>query len=181
MFAVEHLTSITLLCTGCGNAVIGSPPYLHPASLPLTSAPLIPVCLPCRSEYAESLNSLLDSIRFQLTGETPIQGEETYIATISQTNGDTQNLTKTNRQQTRFALIEESKVLAIKAKGVLGLQLWDRVRAWEGGRRVWADYEDVARKGVASQGSLMSQSTLLHGCSHGCRLPQGLHEKRRHI
>ena len=27
-----------------------------------------------RSDYAESLNSLLDSIRFQLTGEMPIQG-----------------------------------------------------------------------------------------------------------
>lgn len=54
---------------------------------------------------------------------------------ISQTNGDTQNLTKTNRQQAWFALIgigmvEGTTVLAIKAKGVLGLQLWDRVRAW---------------------------------------------------
>ena len=35
-----------------------------------------PLCLymSFRSDYAESLNSLLDSIRFQLTGETPTQG-----------------------------------------------------------------------------------------------------------
>lgn len=74
-------------------------PTLHPASLPLTAAPLPPVCLPCRSEYAESLNSLLDSIRFQLTGETPIQGEETYIASFRAYQSDKRGHAESNEDK----------------------------------------------------------------------------------